>query len=716
MSLYGNVKKIGSASFQFDRIYANRDAMDKAASSDGVYAGRYVLVEYGERFSARGNAISSTEEGTAITEINSQFQLVNTADGSVKVAGVEENSTFKTNAEIDLMAYGAVYDSTVWQKAYVAGQDKYIMVAELNAAVPKIEILQEKPLTYQPGQQVEDPIDGIVTGKIVDGSLTETVRLINADEIYNKAYFDTALDTELNYLMHLPTTLNLEIDNGTIDFNEKGFNQAYSYGEKEGVSTIAWIPKGLDNYEKLNGQYDIGGNPLARLLSGKDIDTKILFMSFPALGNAMNALYDLLYGRPEAEADLSTGALRPYFKQFLKGIVVPNFLTVLDEGVRKFVTIDEIENGENRFQLQGLIIDEYGNDNVISPIPLEYEQINYHFTPDFIISAYDAGASASPRYISSDDMDDDDPRKASAANWILCDTRNGEIKPLSYTFHAPSGDEDPDMEFLKNVPALSDILANNTAGLATILSSLFGSVDPLTGTVKYYLYNDWTAAVSEDSSGPAIINKPEIVGGYETNFINVPANVDKNGYETAGKLPNLGGAGYISYPHLETTITDNYSGGKYEVDYSIWQMQTYVPPELLTQTLKLPVESVPNDGNKINCEYNQSKITVSQKGNAILITSSVTLRSYASTSQSQGSGQWVALDIDTGLDTIKGVKWGDNYTLDENDINEAASVGLGAGHIIFWVKADTIIEEPREIKLTAEGFSPTILTVQYQKV
>ena len=70
MSLYGNVKKIGSASFQFDRIYANRDAMDKAASSDGVYAGRYVLVEYGERFSARGNAISSTEEGTAITEIN----------------------------------------------------------------------------------------------------------------------------------------------------------------------------------------------------------------------------------------------------------------------------------------------------------------------------------------------------------------------------------------------------------------------------------------------------------------------------------------------------------------------------------------------------------------------------------------------------------------------------------------------------------------------
>jgi hypothetical protein len=51
MSLYGNVKKIGSASFQFDRKYNNRKQMDDLARVDGVYAGRYVLVEYGERFS-----------------------------------------------------------------------------------------------------------------------------------------------------------------------------------------------------------------------------------------------------------------------------------------------------------------------------------------------------------------------------------------------------------------------------------------------------------------------------------------------------------------------------------------------------------------------------------------------------------------------------------------------------------------------------------------
>jgi hypothetical protein len=116
--------------------------------------------------------------------------------------------------------------------------------------------------------------------------------------------------------MHYPTTLNLEIDNNTVNFNEKGFNMAYSYGEDNGVSSIAWIPKGLQNYTiDENGRTDINGNPIARLNDNvkQDVDTKMLFMSFPALGNAMNALYNLLYGRPEAGADLSEGALRPYF-------------------------------------------------------------------------------------------------------------------------------------------------------------------------------------------------------------------------------------------------------------------------------------------------------------------------------------------------------------------------------------------------------------------
>lgn len=47
MGFYGNIKDIEkNKSFVFDRIFANRKQMDENASTDGVYTGRYVLVEY----------------------------------------------------------------------------------------------------------------------------------------------------------------------------------------------------------------------------------------------------------------------------------------------------------------------------------------------------------------------------------------------------------------------------------------------------------------------------------------------------------------------------------------------------------------------------------------------------------------------------------------------------------------------------------------------
>lgn len=585
MSLYGNVKKIGSASFQFDRIYANRVAMDENCKTDGVYAGRYVLVEYGERFSANGINISSTEEGTAITEQNNSFHLIQTEDGVV-IQNVDDNPSFKENANIDLRKYGAVYDSTVWQKVYASGVEKYIMVAELNATVPKLDITQEKPLTYTTGDnRISDYTKGIVAGKLDEnGKLIETVRLVNAVETYNKPRFDTALDTELSYLMHFPTTLNLEIDNNTINFNEKGFNMVYSYGEdKNGVSSIAWIPKGLNNYTILpNEGTDNGGNPLAILPPNAkvDVDTKMLFMSFPALGNAMNALYNLLYGKPEvkSEEELAKGAIRPYFKPFLDQVKnIPNFLTVINNGKEEYVTINEITNGENRFVLKGDYIDSStGQPKVLTPIPLEKKQIPYTYTPSFVKSALQISNNEYKLYEEATEAE-----RANPANWILIDTRGSreDWQPISHTFHLPSGDEDPDMEWLENVPALSEILSNNTAGLATILTNLFNDKDPLTGTIKYYLYNDWTIEDREESSGPAISNKPEIVGGYKTTFVNVESGEEKteaSHFETPGYFPNLGEdkeiIPEIAYPHVETFVDTEFSGGHYEIDFTTWQL------------------------------------------------------------------------------------------------------------------------------------------------
>ena len=46
MSFYGNIKRINSSPYVFDKYYGNRAEMDDNASLDGIYVGRYVLVKY----------------------------------------------------------------------------------------------------------------------------------------------------------------------------------------------------------------------------------------------------------------------------------------------------------------------------------------------------------------------------------------------------------------------------------------------------------------------------------------------------------------------------------------------------------------------------------------------------------------------------------------------------------------------------------------------
>ena len=46
MGFYGNITNTNKTSFVFDRIYPNRVEMDNNATSDGIFIGRYVLVDY----------------------------------------------------------------------------------------------------------------------------------------------------------------------------------------------------------------------------------------------------------------------------------------------------------------------------------------------------------------------------------------------------------------------------------------------------------------------------------------------------------------------------------------------------------------------------------------------------------------------------------------------------------------------------------------------
>jgi len=43
---YGNISTSNRSAFTFDKVYANRRSMDQEGAGDGVFLGRYVLVEY----------------------------------------------------------------------------------------------------------------------------------------------------------------------------------------------------------------------------------------------------------------------------------------------------------------------------------------------------------------------------------------------------------------------------------------------------------------------------------------------------------------------------------------------------------------------------------------------------------------------------------------------------------------------------------------------
>ena len=126
--------------------------------------------------------------------------------------------------------------------------------------------------------------------------------------------------------------------------------------------------------------------------------------------------------------------------------------------------------------------------------------------------------------------------------------------------------------------------------------------------------------------------------------------------------------------------------------------------------------TAPADGNAEDSQFNQDNVRFAVTGNQLRIGSVVPLRSFASTNPNQTPGEWVAIDIDTGLDTIVGAQWGDSYILNEDDVAEAASVGLGAGHIIYWVKANECANISKTATITADGYKPTQLVVKYTGV
>ena len=290
---YGNMTNSVKTSLTFDKKYSSRKAMDKGVLTDGIYAGRYVLVEYSLDWSTDivSNELNNsdlnyvdvgyyrTSDGSSVSVLYKDrtcTQAVRPENGGFYyVKGYRKNSTtvidcdelwffngskynllttkvsdgsasnnYVANFNIDKEVYGESrgYDSTVWTKVYDKdGKPSYVMIAELNAIVPTFNLTADAPS--------EEPI---------------------------APYFST-LGSNIYYDMHVLTPWGFEV--GDIEYNKAGFS------ENNRV---------IDNS---NDFIKITNKKSGKKYNGTVADDiKLLSMNLPSIGNMVAEGWDVIHG------------------------------------------------------------------------------------------------------------------------------------------------------------------------------------------------------------------------------------------------------------------------------------------------------------------------------------------------------------------------------------------------------------------------------------
>ena len=332
MGFYGNITNTSKTTFTFDKIYSNRLQMDNSCTSDGIFLGRYVLVEYGlpatqylvgyldnkimyDDPSDRSDShIILCENGKLVkVKRSNQWYLY---VGNVTASGTKEwkyltritndrvdDEQYNLNYQIDYPVYGRGYDSTVWIKQYINNQETYVQIAELNTVVPNFSIypllpqdpyvaVDDSSIVYQPGKYYY--YDETDSHYKLDNNDTKTEgRVYYLESELGPAITADQSSTNLLYKLRVPTNFQLDLDDNNIYYNKEGFNKTKRSYDNKTENTI--------NYKLSQSGYRFYYNVEQDNVVGEPIedgyDRKSLVVKLPALGNAVCDTYDLLYGQ-----------------------------------------------------------------------------------------------------------------------------------------------------------------------------------------------------------------------------------------------------------------------------------------------------------------------------------------------------------------------------------------------------------------------------------
>lgn len=332
MGFYGNITNTSKTTFTFDKIYSNRLQMDNSCTSDGIFLGRYVLVEYGlpatqylvgyldnkimyDDPSDRSDShIILCENGKLVkVKRSNQWYLY---VGNVTASGIKEwkyltritndrvdDEQYNLNYQIDYPVYGRGYDSTVWIKQYINNQETYVQIAELNTVVPNFSIypllpqdpyvaVDDASVVYQPGKYYY--YDEVDSHYKLDNNDTKTEgRVYYLESELGPAITADQSSTNLLYKLRVPTNFQLDLDDNNIYYNKEGFSKTKRSYDNTTENSI--------NYKLSQSGYRFYYNVEQDNVVGEPIDDgydrKSLVVKLPALGNAVCDTYDLLYGQ-----------------------------------------------------------------------------------------------------------------------------------------------------------------------------------------------------------------------------------------------------------------------------------------------------------------------------------------------------------------------------------------------------------------------------------
>ena len=340
MGFYGNISNIAKTTFTFDRVYSNRLDMDQNVNTDGIFLGRYVLVDYGEQ-PIKGyflldpndpngggyfyNSHITRPEYKIIGNTALIYQDLNNVQSGTSFYYYDSYnkkfyprppatiSTYQINFQIDVNEYGRGYDSTVWTKRYKEdGTSEYVSIAELNAVVPNMHLVvdqpQEVPITPYFDRDTTN-IDyylhmqsnfGTRIGKITEG--------MHSDE--------QAPHTVVNWTVDQkgPSYKEVTQENADVDiyYNNAGFDHTKHNFSEDKVE----VQHSHDNQEKYDKKefIDYSKNAIGYRMTksgrlyGNEADQGVYsngipaediqdwYIRLPGIGNAICRMWDKVYG------------------------------------------------------------------------------------------------------------------------------------------------------------------------------------------------------------------------------------------------------------------------------------------------------------------------------------------------------------------------------------------------------------------------------------